>query len=332
MIKLIVNRNHFNGRRALMVIHLVLVLLLPFMLTQMGGCQGENDVMPMNLGPEVTAEEIDEAISKPLASTDPVSIRLGEAFVVSETQELGGGAAFAVISDTSQTVVERSETADEVNIVVIEHKQKYIDGQVQKTSTEIPYRIEKAPVTPELPLEKVANGLASAVATDGGEGSSAERTITSTSPQLRPEITSLMESLREERSPRVFVHKLIQQAKMQNSAAAKSGVSPLESKITFHGLKVDVVQEPPPRLVQEQENCLDIPACRITVHRVSFDMVFWDDGKPDRVHWNLVMSDEAPFLAAMLDRCITGLAKLSGDQGSILVKQCAPVLNFRYGQ
>lgn len=307
-----------------MVIHLVLVLLLPFMLTQMGGCQGE-DVLPLNLGPEVTAEEIDEAISKPLASTDPVSIRLGEAYVVSETQELGGGAAFAVISDTSQTVVERSETATEVNIVVIEHKQKYIDGQVQKTSTEIPYRIEKAPVTPELPA-------AMSTAVPVPEGSAGDRTLASTSPQLRPEITTLMESLRHERSPRVFVQKLLQQSKMQNLAAAKNGIGTSESKITFHGLKVNVAQEPPPRLVQSQENCLDIPSCLITVHRVSFDMVFWDDGKPDRVHWDLVMSDEAPFLAAMLDRCITGLAKLSGDQGSILVKQCSPVLNFRYEQ
>lgn len=312
-----------------MVIHLVLVLLLPFMLTQMGGCQGENDVMPMNLGPEVSAEEIDEAISKPLAATDPVSIRLGEAYVVSETQELAGGAAFAVISDTSQTVVERTETADEVQIVVIEHKQKYVDGQVQKTSTEIPYRIEKAPAaTPELPATNALAGKAEATS----PGDTSTRSPAADSPRLRPEVLSLIEALRHERSPSAFAKHLLRASKSLNSAQAKNGVAASESTVTFHGLKVTVANEPPPRLVQQQENCLDIPGCLIKVHRVSFDMVFWENGKPDRVHWDLVMSDEAPFLAAMLDRCVTGLAQLSGDQGSILVKQCVPVLNFRYGQ
>lgn len=290
----------FNGSRALMVVHLVLVLLLPFMLTQMSGCQGDKEVLPLNLGPEVTAEAIDEAVGEPLADTDPASIALGEAYVVSETQELGGGAAFAVLSDTSQTVIEREETASEILFTVVEHKQRYINGEVQKTSTEIPFRIEKA--------NAILNRTSAEV----------ESTAMYT---LRSEVQSMLRA----RTSRELLQSLRDSKATLTTAASNV-------RVTYHGLKVSVVKQAPPALVQQQPNCLGIPNCQITVHHVSFDMVFWEDGKPDRVHWDLKMSPEVPYLAGMLDKCVTGLATLSGDQGNILVKQCLPVVFFRYVQ
>jgi hypothetical protein len=306
----IVEPKKFNGARALMVIHLVLVLLLPFLFTQMGGCQGEKEVLPLNLGAEVSAEELNDALGKPLEATDPASIQLGEAFVVSETQELGGGAAFTVISDTSQTVIERQENTAEILLTVIEHKQKYINGDVQKTSTEIPYRIEKS--TPA-----VAGSLTTPAA-DPAEGSA----------KMRPEVEKLLRT----RSPVGLIDDLRALTTTTGAKKAQSGVSESEVTVTYHGLKVSVAKEPAPTLVQQQPNCLGIPNCQITVHRVSFDMVFWENGKPDRVHWDLAMSPEVPYLASMLNKCVTGLATLAGDQGNILVKQCLPVVFFRYVQ
>ncbi len=303
----------FNGTRALMVIHLILVLLLPFMFTQMGGCQ-EKETMAMNLGPEVTAEELDHAIATPLANSDPTSIRLGEAFVISETQELGVGTSYAILSDTAQTVVERVENASEVLLTVIEHKQKYVNGEVQKTSTEIPYRIEKgAPI-------------ASSV-------SATHRTESASDIQkFRPEIVNLL----QERTAQTFLSQLKRRAIASEAAneamKAQRGLSASENKVTYHGLKVVVAKESPPPLVQQQPNCDGIPECKITVHRVTFDMVFWENGKPDRMHWELAMSPDAPYLAGMMNKCVTGLAHLAENQGDILVKQCLPVVNFRYGQ
>ncbi|CAN5394052.1 hypothetical protein BH10BDE1_BH10BDE1_19370 [soil metagenome] len=306
----LVEPEKFNGARGLMVIHLVLVLLLPFLFTQMGGCQGEKEVLPMNLGAEVSAEELNDALGKPLAETDPASIQLGEAYVVSETQELGGGAAFAVVSDTSQTVIERQENTAEILLTVIEHKQKYINGEVQKTSTEIPYRIEKSTTA-------TASNI-SAPAEDSTEGSA----------KMRPEIEKMLHL----RSPLGIANELRARENSTGAKKAESGVSTSETRVTYHGLKVSVAKEPAPPLVQQQPNCLNIPNCQITVHRVSFDMVFWEDGKPDRVHWDLAMSPEVPYLASMLNKCVTGLATLAGDQGNILVKQCLPVVFFRYVQ
>lgn len=309
----VVKNKSFDGVRAFMYIQLVLVLLLPFLFTQMNGCQSGDDTLPLNLGPEVSTTQLNDAITKPLEATTPTSIKLGEAYVVSETQELGAGAAFAIISDTVQSVIERNENTAEILLTVIETKQKYVNGEVQKTSTEIPYRIDKAatqaPVTSSVKVEP-ANA----------------------NTKLRPEI----EAMFHERTAQGLIATIRQHGvaslAAQDAAKAQSGVETSSERVTYHGLKVIVAKEPPPPLVQNAPNCLGIPNCKITVHRVGFDMVFWHGDKPERIHWDLVMSPDAPYLAAMMDKCVTGLAQLADNQGDILVKQCQPVVNFRYVQ
>lgn len=111
------------------------------------------------------------------------------------------------------------------------------------------------------------------------------------------------------------------------NASAGDGTN---ERVTYHNLKTSVKYEKPPALVASQPNCLGIPNCEIKVHRVEFDMVFWEAGQPDRVHWEMAMSPDAPYLAAILDKCVTGLAGIGTGQSKILVKQCKPVLNFRY--
>jgi hypothetical protein len=320
-----------------MIIHLVLVLLIPFLFTQMGGCQGQEDTIPLNLGPAISAEEIDKAIAEPLKDASPLSIRLGEGFIYSETQELGVGSAFAIISDTSQTVIERTESATEILMTLIEHKQVYSNGNVQKTSTEIPLRIDKT-----------AAVIASSSASSPGSSSdeqllmfgpgrdlpSIERNTASSPEQLsKPVATAAkfraeIESLFRERSPHALLSAL--RARVVRPSAASGTVSTMADSVTYHGLKAYVTVEAPPELVQKRENCAGLPDCKLRVYNIEFDMVFWDKGKPDRVHWNLAMSPDAPYLAGLLNKCVTGLAPLSGNQGEVLVKQCMPVVDFRF--
>ena len=311
----IVRQKSFNGVRAFMLIQLVLVLLLPFLFTQTGGCQGQDDTLPLNLGTEVTAKQLDEAISKPLDGTTPESIKLGEAFVVSETQELGAGAAFAIISDTAQSVIERRESATEILLTVIESKQKYTNGEVQKTSTEIPYRIEKAakPAVAVSPKDEVP----------------AQVPALGTSPEnFRPEVEAMLRDV----APLAFVNAIRQRESAKVAMEVKSGVETFAERVTYHGLKVVISKDSPPLAVQQAPNCLGIPNCKITVHHVNFDMVFWKGDKPERIHWELAMSPETPYLAAMVNKCVSGLSKLADNQGDILVRQCLSVINFRYVQ
>lgn len=338
------NRGGFDGARALMIIHLVLVLLIPFMFTQMGGCQGQEDTVPLNLGPAISAEEIDKAIGEPLKDATPLSIQLGEGFIYSETQELGVGGAYAVISDTSQTVIERTESETEILMTLIEHKQVYSNGNVQKTSTEIPLRIDKT---------AALQASGATIANDGDQNDgeqnsdasllmfgpgrilpSIERMVAEATPttsvnasdaKLRPEIQSLF----RERSPHALLSALRARILKSQSATGET-VSTMADSVTYHGLKTSMTIEAPPELVQKRENCAGLPDCRLRVYNIEFDMVFWDKGKPDRVHWNLAMSPDAPYLAGLLNKCVTGLAPLGGNQGEILVKQCMPVVDFRF--
>jgi len=327
------NRGGFDGARALMIIHLVLVLLIPFMFTQMGGCQGQEDTVPLNLGPAISAEEIDKAIGEPLKDATPLSIQLGEGFIYSETQELGVGGAYAVISDTSQTVIERTESATEILMTLIEHKQVYSNGNVQKTSTEIPLRIDKiaALQASNIGLEADASLL---MFGPGRVLPSIERMIADAAPttslnassaKLRPEIQSLF----RERTPHALLSALRARILKAQSATGET-VSTMADSVTYHGLKTSMTIEAPPELVQKRENCAGLPDCKLRVYNIEFDMVFWDKGKPDRVHWNLAMSPDAPYLAGLLNKCVTGLAPLGGNQGEILVKQCMPVVDFRF--
>ncbi|MDZ4084668.1 MAG: hypothetical protein U1E10_17130 [Bdellovibrionales bacterium] len=327
------SRGGFDGARALMIIHLVLVLLIPFLFTQMGGCQGQEDTVPLNLGPAISAEEIDKAIGEPLKDATPLSIQLGEGFIYSETQELGVGGAYAVISDTSQTVIERTESATEILMTLIEHKQVYSNGNVQKTSTEIPLRIDKTAALKASNVEPEADATLLMFG-PGRELPSLERMVAEATPttsvnssgaKLRPEIQSLF----RERSPHALLSALrarILKAQSTNGEA----VSTMADTVTYHGLKTSMTIEAPPELVQKRENCAGLPDCKLRVYNIEFDMVFWDKGKPDRVHWNLAMSPDAPYLAGLLNKCVTGLAPLGGNQGEILVKQCMPVVDFRF--
>lgn len=335
------NRTTFDGARALMIIHLVLVLLIPFLFTQMGGCQGQEDTVPLNLGPAISAEEIDKAIGEPLKDSTPLCIQLGEGFIYSETQELGVGGAYAVISDTSQTVIERTESSTEILMTLIEHKQVYSNGEVKKTSTEIPLRIEKTALHasnptcvygPDPALEpmllmfgpgRTLPSIDRMPAHDSNLRQNENQGFTTA--KLRPEI----ESLFRERSSRALLSNLRARV-LKAQTLSEEKVSTLSDSVTYHGLKTSMTLEAPPELVQRRENCAGLPNCKLRVYNIEFDMVFWDKGKPDRVHWNLAMSPDAPYLAGLLNKCVTGLAPLGGNQGEILVKQCMPVVDFRF--
>ncbi len=299
-----IDKTHFNGTRALVVIHVVLVLLLPFIFTQMGGCQGEDDIKPLALGPEISPKELDTVISEPLSKTDPLTIQLGQFFVYSDTQEIAGGAAKNIIADTAQTVVDRQESSTEVLLTIIQHQQTYQNGEVRKVSTEIPVRIEKAPVAE---ASSLMIGPVEEIKKSGFE--------------FRPEVMALL----NDRYPLALKTGIRTLAANSDSVQATSG-----DRITYHNLKRTVAMEAPPLLVQKQAGCAGLPNCQIEVYRVSFDMVFWENGKADRVRWDLAMSPSAPYLAAVLDKCVTGLASVGAGQSKILVKQCKPVVNFRY--
>ncbi len=302
------------------MVRVVLLLLVPFLLSQMGACQEETNLSKVDFGPAVDPTLIDRALTEPATQNDPLTIKRGEGFVFSETQEIVGSGGTMVVSDTSRTVIELRdqpiENPTERLLTVIEHKQFYSNGDVRKVSTEIPLRIELKPneAIPQGMAEKIMVGPH--VANDLGF-----------THRIRPEIQKLLKDF--DFRPTAVSPSTSSSTESAGSMESQNLQSQAE-EITYHRLKAAWRTQAPPTAVQSQPNCGGVPQCQIRVYAVSFDMVFWDQGKPDRVHWEVELSPDTPFLASLINKCVTSLVSVGSGQSKILVKQCLPVVNFRF--
>jgi hypothetical protein len=102
------------------------------------------------------------------------------------------------------------------------------------------------------------------------------------------------------------------------------------ARVTYHNLRVSSAQEPPPYLVRSQSGCLGIPNCSIKVTNVSFDIVSWTGDTGERAHYEYALSADVPYLAQVMNTCITLMVPVSGSNSKTLLKQCKPVVNFRF--
>jgi hypothetical protein len=119
--------------------------------------------------------------------------------------------------------------------------------------------------------------------------------------------------------------------------ASPTDVSPLifvktmeEAKVSYHHLNVVKNLELPPNTTEGSPGCAGLIDCKINVHRISFDQVTWNNGTPVPVHFEFVMSPDAPFMAQILDKCVTMIVSISGSNSKTLVRQCKPVVSFRF--
>lgn len=316
-----------EGARALVIVHLALALLLPFLFSQIGGCQPEDGIMPVDFGPPVAESVVDQALNTSTGDMDPMGIELGQFVLITDTQELAAGASRAITADTGQTIIDRQESSTEVLLTLIQHRQTYENGEVRKVSTEIPLRIDKtAAASSDTKLMIGPN----------------EDQVTSSSYHFRPEVDRML----RDRSPRALTDWLRRASTIGSLGPARLGdsgselipqdlqphnaVQTLATRITYHNLKQRVATEAPPLAVQQAAQCGGMTQCQMQVHHVSFDMVFWENDVPDRLHWIFAFSPDAPYLASTLNRCVEGLASVGTGQAKLLVKQCSTVMNFKH--
>jgi hypothetical protein len=246
----------------------------------LSGCIKGADVDKTDFGPEEKIEDVSNALSKPTEGMNPLDIKVGEFFAIEDTQELAGGAAFAILKDTGATITGKTEDSTHVMFSGVIHEATYQnDGSVSKVSREGNL----------LCVSKVQGGC-------GEESSSSVKTLAFTSPE-----------------------KLLSQA--VNTKAVRQ---------TFHKLTTSVQQVQPPARVRARPNCLGIPNCLITIHRIGFDQVIWEDEKPTRVHIDAVMSADVPYLSRNLSTCYTAVADVDSSTGGVLVKQCSNIFDFKF--
>jgi hypothetical protein len=103
--------------------------------------------------------------------------------------------------------------------------------------------------------------------------------------------------------------------------------------VTYHNFKKEMTQEAPPMAVQNKDNCLNIPDCKINVTNITFDKVIWEVNKePKKSTINLKLSKEVPYFAGVLERCIQEkFLNLPPDDGILNVKYCDVIKDFQFG-
>lgn len=95
----------------------------------------ESDVKA-DFGPQVEPEEIQKALDASRITRDPVTeVKLGQFVHYSEVQVLNGMYE-AVISDVGMTVIDRQETAETVDLKIIQNKIVYSKEEARKSTTE----------------------------------------------------------------------------------------------------------------------------------------------------------------------------------------------------
>lgn len=318
------NQTHLTSKQAQhfrRTLKLALVGLLPFLLSEFNGCKLDDHIKPLDLGPEVSADAVAEAVSAPTAKLDPLNMKVGEFFVYSDTQEIPFSGSVSVSADTSQTLIEKTETVVDpqnsvVAMTIIQHKQSYQNGQVLKTATEIPIKYQKKTTASSKFTEEI------------GPVQSSPETSSVTVPQVRTEAADLFGSS----TPNEFYKQLRALGVAKKTAGM---VQAAADRITFHKLAVTNEVIPAPTLVAQSSQCQGLVGCKIHVTKVEFDMVFWAGDSPDRIHWEMLLSSEVPYLASLLNKCMTGQVTVPSTTGraptTLLLRQCQPVVNFKFG-
>lgn len=273
-----------------------LILAAPIFALSLSSCIRGADALPLNLGPEEDVQKVADAISKPTESMSPLNIQVGEFFAIEETQELAAGASSSVLNDTAATITAKDEDANRIIFTGVINEATYeSDGTVSKVSRE--------------------GNLLCVSKVTGGCGEEASQSSTAESAAGISQTQALLKKMSEAGTPE----------KVLKTALTTTG-----TKTTYHHLQTSVANVNPPARVRAQPNCLNIPNCQIKVHRVSFDQVLWENGKPNIVHIDALLSSEVPYLARNISTCYSAVANVESATGGILVKQCSNIFDFRF--
>lgn len=103
---------------------------------------------------------------------------------------------------------------------------------------------------------------------------------------------------------------------------------------TCHNLSVVDSDWKVPAVSANQHGCSDPYNCYVKAKRIEFDLLqkynLDADGKPRRVHYSLVLSQEVPFTSRVLEYCTRALYDIGADQ-KVLADMCYKVNRYSFG-
>lgn len=278
----------------------------------LGGCIDTRTV-PVDYGPQVEAAKIIDALNTPTENMDPTAIQLGEFVAAEVTQDIALGASYSIVGDVGKTVTTREEDSLRIIYGGITHEISYKqDGTYQKTSKEGDF----------LCVSKVAGGCGEDLTSASTPASAAIPLKTEAVNERNPSIFEPLTPVRSQSALKSFG--FVQPAKVLAAAAATTQAP------TYHHLKTWITRERPPIRVQQSNNCEGIAGCLINLHHIEFDEVYWDKPEGTKVHYEVTMSPDVPFLSRNMGTCQSLLVDIGDNGSNILLKQCTNVFDFAF--
>lgn len=102
-----------------------------------------------------------------------------------------------------------------------------------------------------------------------------------------------------------------------------------------HRLTSNDIRLKVPTSQSSHHNCSDPNNCTISAKKIEFDLLkkFKVDqkGNPERSHYSMILSPEAPFMSRVLQLCSRGLTKFSNSNQPIVADVCYTVDNYSFG-
>lgn len=103
-----------------------------------------------------------------------------------------------------------------------------------------------------------------------------------------------------------------------------------------HRLTSQEIRIKVPASQASHHGCADANNCTIGAKKIEFDLLkkfkLDQNGKPERNHYSMVLSREAPFMSRVLQLCSRGLTKFSNSNQPIVADICYTVDNYAFGQ
>ncbi len=313
---------------------IALSLVVLFLMTV--SCQPSRNGEAVNYGPEVSNADLNKALIGPIQDVNLNTLSVGQFVHFSTTDVLAGGKVTQVESDTGQTIVERSDTAEVTTLAVVQNKYVYGNSAPEKASTEFQLNIARDSTAVARDSTAVArDGLAAAPVPSPAPGAG-------TSSRLSERILQFKNDANAAPKLRLNLKNYVFQKLNENRTQA--GVVPLSTApaATIHRLRAWEAMEAAPDLVRAQPNCLGIPKCQIRVRHIQFDQVTWDKPAGTRVEFDLAMSPDVPLISGykmtpifeyypgLIRSCVTLMIPVGTNGTETMLTQCSVTENFAF--
>ena len=280
----------------LRAVHFLMALMVPFVLSALLGCIKAKEE-PADLGPEVSPDSIDLALSKAIngAYLDP-----------------------AVGQYTTYSITRRLETEEQVKVMGATKVEVMDKVEDPATPDEVKFnlRIIKSTLLPDYTSWETTQTEEPLILKKGNSTTAAVDSILAMHEKSNPAFRM--------RGPAIA----------NSSGSVSAAAKPIRR--SYHRLRETNAEIDPPQGIKNRPGCGGLSPCKIPVHYVQYDLVEWySDSEFRKLNFDLGFSSATPYLpfgqrdsidrfnGLLITNCVAFQAQVTGR--TVFVRDCSSI-------